>query len=114
MPDTDTARLGSELLAIHKDSYGAAAASVTVHLLGDDVVVFLDGLELQRNEQYLIDKGREDLVLTIRSGYQQSIETTFRAAVERATGRTVTAFLSSTNLNPPFAVEIFRLAPSQP
>jgi uncharacterized protein YbcI len=116
MPDTTAAatQLARELLAIHEDSYGTTATDVRVHFLQDDVIVFLDGLQLQRNEQFLIDQGREDLVLTIRAGYQQSIETTFKAAVERATGRTVTAFLSNTNLDPPFSVEIFRLTPTQP
>ena len=36
---------------------------------------------------------------------------TFIAAVERATGRRVTSFLSKMNLNPHFVVEIFRLGP---
>jgi hypothetical protein len=43
--------------------------------------------------------------------FQEAIETTFSSAVERATGRRVIAFLSQTNLDPNFAVEIFRLAP---
>jgi len=68
------------------------------------------GSSFERNEQFLIDKGRSDLVLATRSGFQQSIEATFRAAVERATGRAVTAFLSSTHLDPLFSAEIFRLA----
>ena len=108
MSDPVTEELARELLAVHEESYGKSADNVRVHLLEDDVIVFLDGIELQRNEQFLIDQGREDLVLTMRTGYQQSIEATFRAIVERATGRTVTAFLSTTNLDPPFCVEIFR------
>ena len=36
----------------------------------------------------------------------------FIAAVERATGRRVTGFLSRMNLDPHFVVEIFRLAPA--
>lgn len=113
MADPVTDELARELLAVHEDSYGTTAESVRVHVLDDDVVVFLDGIELQRNEEFLIEKGRADLVLATRSGFQQSIETTFRAVVERATGRTVTAFLSSTSLDPPFCVETFRLAPLQ-
>jgi uncharacterized protein YbcI len=111
MADPITDELARELLAVHEDSYGKSAESIRVHLLEDDVIVFLDGIELQRNEEFLIEKGRSDLVLATRSGFQQSIETTFRAIVERATGRTVTAFLSATSLDPPFCVETFRLAP---
>ena len=109
----DAARaLGRDLLGIHQEAYGAAAEDARVHMLGDDIVVFLDALELQRNEEFLITKGREDLVLDTRTGFQQSMQPVFAAAVERATGRRVVAFLSSTNLDPPFAVEIFRLAPA--
>jgi uncharacterized protein YbcI len=113
MTDEVVEELGRELLAIHRESYGTTADSARVYLLGDDVVVFLDGLQLQRNEEFLIDKGRADLVLATRSAFQQSIETTFKAAVERATGRVVNAFLSSTHLDPHFCVETFRLAPLQ-
>ncbi len=111
MSDPVTQELARELLAVHEESYGKSADEVRVHLLKDDVIVFLDGIELQRNEQFLLDHGRDNLVLTTRSGYEQSIEATFRAIVERATGRTVTAFLSTTHLDPPFCVEKFRLSP---
>ena len=112
MTDSITQELARELLAVHEESYGKSAKNVRVHVLDDDVIVFLDDIELQRNEEFLIEKGRGDLVLATRSGFQQSIETTFKAIVERATGRTVTAFLSATSLDPPFCVETFRLAPS--
>ena len=38
-----------------------------------------------------------------------AIETTFRAAVERATGRRVVSFASVIKLDPNYSVEIFRL-----
>jgi uncharacterized protein YbcI len=107
----DLQALGDELVAIHRDGYGVTADAVRVHLLGDDVVVFLDGLELQRVEEFLLEQGRYDLVLNTRSGFQASISLTFSAAVERFTGRRVIAFSSVTHLDPHFAVEIFRLAP---
>jgi hypothetical protein len=46
--------------------------------------------------------------------YQQAIETTFRAAVERATGRRVVSFASITKLSPHYVVEVFRLAEQRP
>ena len=106
MSDPVTEEPARELLAVHEESYGKSPDDVRVHLLDDDVIVFLDGLELQRNEQFPLDSGRDDLVLTIRSGYEQSIEATFRAIVEHATGRTVSAFLSTTHLDPPFCGDI--------
>jgi uncharacterized protein YbcI len=103
--------LGQELLHIHEDSYGKGAAKATVHQVDDTVLVFLDGLELQRAEEFLVDSGHEETVIQTRSQFQQAIETTFSAAVERATGRRVTSFASVTKLDPNYACEIFRLAP---
>ena len=51
------------------------------------------------------------MVLNTRAAYQEAIQSTYQAAVERATGRRVISFVSATKLEPPFSVEIFRLAP---
>jgi uncharacterized protein YbcI len=103
--------LGAELMHIHEDSYGKGAAEVRVHEVDDAIFVFLDGLELQRVEEFLIGEGHEDTVVQTRAQFQEAIETTFRAAVERATGRRVTSFASITKLDPNYVCEIFRLAP---
>ena len=101
--------LAAELLQIHEDSYGATARVVRVHLLADTVVCFLDDLQLMPSEKFLIETGRAQMVLDVRTQFQQAIETTFRAAVERATGRRVISFVSATKLEPNYSVEIFRL-----
>jgi uncharacterized protein YbcI len=104
--------ISRDILAIHRDSYGRGAASVNAYHVEDVVIVLIDGLELMPNEEFLIAKGLGDAVLAMRSDYQQAIETTFRAAVERATGRSVIGFSSHTMLDePPSAIEIFRLSP---
>ena len=101
------------LLEIHETSYGRGAGSARSHFEGDTLVVILDNLELQPHEALLIAKGRKDIVLDVRSNFQLAIKDTFRAAVERATGRKVIAFLSTTHIDEPrFSVEIFRLAPA--
>lgn len=104
--------LGDELLEIHFESYGAGAKSATVEVSEEAVVVFLDDLELLPNERFLVDHGQHEIVLRVRSQYQATIQASFVAAVERATGRKVTHFFSETVLaDPPFCAEIFRLAP---
>jgi hypothetical protein len=51
-------------------------------------------------------------VRELREHFQQAIQSTFRAAVERATGRRVIGFASHVQLDEPrFAVEVFRLEP---
>jgi len=102
-----------ELLAIHRKSYGRGAERVTAHLLGDTVIVLLDGLELLPSEEFLIGSGEAEAVTGLRTQYQKAIEPTFRAVVERATGRRVIGFSSHVSVEEPrFAAEIFRLGPS--
>ena len=50
--------IARDLLAIHHDSYGRPAASAEAHVLGDTVIVLLDGLELLPNEEFLIGEGQ--------------------------------------------------------
>jgi uncharacterized protein YbcI len=106
-----TEELGQELLRLHYESYGKGAQESRILMDEDAVVCIMDGLELQRSEEFLIDAGHGDAVIEVRGRYQQAIETTFRAAVERHTGRRVTSFASVTRLDPNYIVEIFRLSP---
>lgn len=103
--------IGDELLLVLVDSYGAGADQVEVLLQNDVVVVIMD-VRLTQAEQTLMNAGHGDSVRTVREGYQAAIAPTFRAIVERATGRRTTAFLSSMSVEPVYAVEVFRLAPA--
>jgi uncharacterized protein YbcI len=79
--------------------------------MGDWVVVLLDELELLPNEEVLVESGKADTVTQVRMQYQQAIQSSFRAAVERATGRTVIGFTSATSVEESrFVAEIFKLA----
>jgi uncharacterized protein YbcI len=104
--------IATELLAILRDSYGDGAGSAKAYVNEDSVVVFFDDLRLQRSEEFLIGAGKGQAVIDVRNHYQQGIEATFRAAVERATGRRVISFASTTKLDPHYAVEVFRLGPA--
>jgi len=99
-----------EILRIHEESYGRGAALAETHISDDWVIVVLDQLELLPNEQFLVDKGQLDTVTHVRHQYQLAIQDTFRAAVERATGRRVIGFASTTSVGDErFMVEIFKL-----
>ena len=117
MPDSDLTQtptgdaISRELMRIHEETYGKGAAYASTLISEDLVVVMLDDIELQHNEQFLVGAGEAQAVIEVRGRYQQAIETTFRAAVERETGRRVISFASITKLDPNYIVEIFRLAP---
>jgi uncharacterized protein YbcI len=103
--------LAGDLLRLHAESYGKGASEARVYVLEDVVFCVLDGVELLPNEQFLVDTGHGEAVTEIRHRFQLAIETSFRAAVERSTGRRVVSFLSNTGLEPNYTVEIFRLGP---
>ena len=104
--------LAQEMLKIHEESYGKGAENPVAIVQGDWAIVVLDGLELLPNEKFMIESGQGDTVKAVRSQYQVAIQSSFKAAVERATGRTVIGFTSATSIeNPAFAVEIFKLRP---
>lgn len=90
------AAISRQILAIHEESYGAVA-SVRTHVLETTVLCLLDDIELTVGEAALIAGGREDLVREARAAFQRAIELTFRAVVERETGRRVVSFQSGTS-----------------
>lgn len=74
------------------------------------MIVVLDGLRLLPSEQLLVENGKHDTVMQVRSQYEHAIRSTFSAAIERATGRTVIGFASTTSIEEPrFMAEVFRL-----
>ena len=99
-----------EILRIHEESYGKGAASARAFVSEDYVIVVLDDLELLPNEKFLVEHGKHETVIQVRTQYQHAIQASFRAAIERATGRMVVGFASTTNMDEPrFVAEIFRL-----
>jgi uncharacterized protein YbcI len=105
-----TDEIAREILRIYEESYGTGAANAET-LVGENwVIVVLDGLQLLPNEQFLVDNGQRDTVMEVRTRYQHAIRSNFSAAIERATGRTVIGFASTTSLEEPrFMAEVFRL-----
>jgi uncharacterized protein YbcI len=107
------AAISAQLTTIHVESYETPVKRAVTHLLDDLVVVVLD-IELSPIEQRMIEFGRGNLVHELRHAVQTAEAASFRAVVERATGRRVVAFASHTHLDPPFVAELFRLSPATP
>jgi uncharacterized protein YbcI len=101
--------LAREILRIHEQSYGKGAGNAQAMVFGEWVVVVLGELELLPNEKFLVESGKADTVTQVRHQYQLAIQSSFRAAVERATGRTVVGFASTTSVEDHFMAEIFKL-----
>jgi uncharacterized protein YbcI len=102
--------IAREVLRIYEESYGTGAERAQTLVSDNWVIVVLDRLELLPNEKFLVENGKEETVLQVRTQYQHAIRSSFSAAVERATGRTVIGFASTTSVDEPrFMAEVFRL-----
>jgi uncharacterized protein YbcI len=64
-----------------------------------------------RVERTLLDTGQVESVYQMRRSFQQAMEHEFRMVVQEATGRSVIAYMSSINVDPDLAVELFLLEP---
>ncbi|MGO8905076.1 MAG: Na-translocating system protein MpsC family protein [Solirubrobacteraceae bacterium] len=60
-------------------------------------------------EKALVQTGEWHAVMNMRGLLQQAMESDFKAAVERLTGRKVLAFVSGDHVDPDIAVETFIL-----
>lgn len=105
-------KIAAEILEVHAHSYGVGAGKVVTHFLEDLVMVWIDDIVLSLAERTLIDGGHTESVLRTRAAFQDAIKPTFVAIVERATGRRVSGFLSTTSLTEMCSVELFRLHPA--
>ena len=77
--------ISQEMVRIHADSYGHGEVGAKTYILDDFVLSVID-IELLPSEQVLVDSGRPELVRQARHGYQEAIDVSFKAAVERVTG----------------------------
>jgi uncharacterized protein YbcI len=97
------------IVRLHSQYYGRGPTKAKTHMDGNLVAVVLEET-FTKAERTLVDRGEKDAVQQIRRRFQQQMAEEFTAIVEQATGRTVKAFLSETNLEEDVAVEIFLLA----
>jgi len=98
------------LVQLHSRYYGKGPTKAKTHLVDDTVVSILRG-GFTRVERTLVDTGELESVYQMRRSFQQAMESEFRQVVEDATGRKVIAYMSSINVDPDLAVEIFALEP---
>lgn len=105
------ARLANAMVAMMKECYGRGPEAAKAWILDDTYVVVVMEGGLTRNEQTLLDDGKEDLVRRYRLEFQETVSKTATDAVEEITGRRVLTYHSQIVFDPMRAFEIFVLAP---
>jgi uncharacterized protein YbcI len=110
--DESALEIGREIALLYKHSYGDPVGIPQVSVEATFVTVLMD-IELWKAERTLIGAGHTEQVRRTREAYQEAVRATFTAIVERATGRRVVGFTSSTVIDEEagsWSVEVFRLA----
>lgn len=102
--------IGTAITRLHRENYGRGATTTRTIFQGDDVITFLEDVYTPV-ERTLIDAGNWEQVKETRQAFQMAMQVPFTETVEKITGRTVTAFMSQSHLDPDLSVEIFVLEP---
>ena len=98
--------ISAAVAGIHADAYERDHERIST-LLDDDLAMCILRLELSPAEQLLMDRHHGDAVHEQRQAFEQTLAPAMTAAVERATGRTVTAFRTTTHLEPSLTLLVF-------
>ena len=107
-PGELSAALSNAIVALFAEYTGRGATQSRTYVHENLVVTVLHD-SMTKGERSLVRDGKEEAVLAIRRTYQESMRTELIEIVERLTGRTVSAFMSSNHVNPDVAIESFVL-----
>jgi uncharacterized protein YbcI len=102
------AAITSALVGIQTEYLGRGPRSASAFHYGNVLVTLMHDV-LTPAERTLTRTDRTDAVKHIRHLFQETMETEFRLAVERLTGRKMLAFISGNHLEPDIAAELFIL-----
>lgn len=104
------AAISNGLMHLHMRFYGKGPSAAKTHFVDDTVICVLrEGFTTV--EETLIKRGEADAVRSFRRTFQVAMEDQFIDVVEKATGRTVLAYMSEVHIDPNVAVELFLLEP---
>lgn len=109
-PSAAALDISGEVARIHAAAYERDHHERVSTLLDEDLVMCALRLELTRAETLLISHDHHDAVRDQRHAFELALAPTMSAAVERATGRTVSTFHTNTHLEPKLTSLIFILA----
>jgi uncharacterized protein YbcI len=99
------------MVALHERYHGRKPGTATTRVMGDDMIACLLGEVYTDVEKTMIEMQRKALVHQTRSEFQRAMERRFITAVEQATGRRVTQFISTHHVGPDLELELFILEP---
>lgn len=103
-----TESISAAMVELYAEFYDHDRTTATTYINDNVVVCILEDI-LSVGESTQIADGDSSDVIDGRVAFQQGAEDEFTQAIERLTGRTVTAFLSANQTSPGVACELFFL-----
>jgi uncharacterized protein YbcI len=98
------------IVRLHAQFYGRGPTKARTFLRDEYALTLLEDV-FTTAERTLIRSGRGNHVQSTRLAFQDLMREEFVGVVERVTGRTVRAFMSSIHVEPEIAMEVFLLDP---
>ena len=105
-----TEAISEAMVELYAEFYGHDRTTATTYINQNVVVCVLEDI-LSTGEVDQISLGERSAVIDGRVAFQKGAEDDFTEAIERLTGRKVTAFLSANQTAPGVACELFFLEP---
>ncbi len=102
--------ISQAIVRIHAEHYGKGATQAKTYAWDDLIVTVLRDV-LTTAERTLVEVDKVETVRSVRTTFQFTMEETFRAAIERLTGRRVLSFMSQVDPHTGLGVEVFVLEP---
>jgi uncharacterized protein YbcI len=103
-----TEAISAALVELYAEFYDHDRTTATTYINDNVVVCILEDI-LSSGESRQIADGAGSDVIDGRVAFQEGAQDEFTAAIERLTGRSVTAFLSANQTSPGVACELFFL-----
>jgi uncharacterized protein YbcI len=101
--------ISNTAVALHREHFGRGPGAAKTHVSDNLVVCVLTDV-FTPVERTLIDAGQEDRVRETRAVHRAATDAIYKARMEAVLGRQVEAHLSSVNVDPDVAVDVFVLA----
>lgn len=108
---SDIVRVTRALVRIYKEQFGRGPERAASHYAGPDAIICMLYESLTPVEQSMRRMGEDQRLRDVRTLFQYATEDQFRMAVEEATARRVTGFMSGIDVHQDIACEIFTLEP---
>jgi uncharacterized protein YbcI len=107
--DGTLSEISRAMVRIYKEQFGRGPASVLTRYSGPDAITSILEKSLTPVESSMLRAGEEQRLRNIRTMLQHDTEETFRAEVERITGRRVIGFMSGIDVKNDISCEVFTL-----